>query len=578
MHEVYYVTQCVELNYHLRYCNLVLLQIVVHVHNHLPSDVMTIHWHGLHLKNNTWMDGVPYVTQCPILPHQSFTYRVIASNPGTHWYHSHVVGQRLDGLFGMLLVHERLPTMPYSAISVMDWSHHDFQHWHVTNPYDADRPGSGELHVNERRRFYSADSVELSSLRYQSVLINGRGRFRSNSSLPLTKFVVQPSQRHRFHIVNAGAEYTFEISIDNHMLVIVASDGARINPVTVDFLHIFPGERYEFDIFPNKKVSSYWFRAQTLRLGTGMYPTDSGMTDEVKAVVQYQASHVSTPSTAKKKCTLTNACLVFNCPFETYHRKYHRKCISFAESHAKEAADSDYRSKYGLDDDDIDEIFLNFAFSIGSSINARRFIEPRVPFHEKRNGGIVECPESCAEKGCRCTYTLHIPHNKTIQMVLTGLMPGSPFMAHHAIHIHGYEFAVLKTGYGTLNESTGFWTGNNQDIVCNNHLCSEPAWNNKKLRNTNFSLNLRNPPVKDTVVVPARGYTVIRFRANNPGYWRLHCHQELHLLEGMDMLIIEGEEHIHPPPPNFPTCRQFTWNNEQFLHYFEGQPDPQGKQ
>jgi hypothetical protein len=44
---------------------------------------------------------------------------------------------------------------------------------------------------------------------------------------------------------------------------------------------------------------------------------------------------------------------------------------------------------------------------------------------------------------------------------------------------------------------------------------------------------------KDTVIVPARGYVVVAFLANNPGYWFLHCHVECHLLEGMAVLIKE---------------------------------------
>jgi hypothetical protein len=39
--------------------------------------------------------------------------------------------------------------------------------------------------------------------------------------------------------------------------------------------------------------------------------------------------------------------------------------------------------------------------------------------------------------------------------------------------------------------------------------------------------NLKNPPLKDTVHLPANGYTIIRFFANNPGVWPLHCHNAM---------------------------------------------------
>ena len=50
-------------------------ELVVHVKNHLLSDAITIHWHGLHQRGSPFMDGVAYVTQCPIEAGQTFTYR-----------------------------------------------------------------------------------------------------------------------------------------------------------------------------------------------------------------------------------------------------------------------------------------------------------------------------------------------------------------------------------------------------------------------------------------------------------------------------------------------------------------------
>ena len=46
----------------------------VHVKNLLLSDAITIHWHGLPQKDTPFMDGIGYVSQCPIAAGQSFTY------------------------------------------------------------------------------------------------------------------------------------------------------------------------------------------------------------------------------------------------------------------------------------------------------------------------------------------------------------------------------------------------------------------------------------------------------------------------------------------------------------------------
>jgi FtsP/CotA-like multicopper oxidase with cupredoxin domain len=56
------------------------------VKNQLPEST-AVHFHGVIVPNS--MDGVPFVTQPPIKPGQSFTYEFVARNPGSHMYHSH---------------------------------------------------------------------------------------------------------------------------------------------------------------------------------------------------------------------------------------------------------------------------------------------------------------------------------------------------------------------------------------------------------------------------------------------------------------------------------------------------------
>ena len=46
----------------------------IHVKNMLLSDSVSIHWHGLHQRNTPFMDGVGYISQCPIAAGQTFSY------------------------------------------------------------------------------------------------------------------------------------------------------------------------------------------------------------------------------------------------------------------------------------------------------------------------------------------------------------------------------------------------------------------------------------------------------------------------------------------------------------------------
>ena len=75
------------------------------VKNDLQFNGTTIHWHGLRQLGSLEMDGVNGVTQCPIAPGETFTYKFRAMQYGTSWYHSHYSLQYGDGLLGPLTIH-----------------------------------------------------------------------------------------------------------------------------------------------------------------------------------------------------------------------------------------------------------------------------------------------------------------------------------------------------------------------------------------------------------------------------------------------------------------------------------------
>ena len=64
----------------------------------------SIHWHGLRIPNA--MDGVPYVTQAPVLPGERFSYEFTPSDPGLFIFHPHcnTAEQFGRGLAGVLIV------------------------------------------------------------------------------------------------------------------------------------------------------------------------------------------------------------------------------------------------------------------------------------------------------------------------------------------------------------------------------------------------------------------------------------------------------------------------------------------
>jgi FtsP/CotA-like multicopper oxidase with cupredoxin domain len=78
--------------------------IEVELRNRDIDTGVTIHWHGYDVPNGE--DGVAGVTQDAVLPGESFTYRFVADQVGSYWFHTHqhsAEGVR-RGLYGTLVV------------------------------------------------------------------------------------------------------------------------------------------------------------------------------------------------------------------------------------------------------------------------------------------------------------------------------------------------------------------------------------------------------------------------------------------------------------------------------------------
>ena len=83
----------------------------VHLRNASVKAGITLHWHGYDVP--AAMDGVAGVTQDEVPIGGEFTYRFVANQIGTYWYHSHQVSnpQVIGGLFGILVVLPRPATL-----------------------------------------------------------------------------------------------------------------------------------------------------------------------------------------------------------------------------------------------------------------------------------------------------------------------------------------------------------------------------------------------------------------------------------------------------------------------------------
>ncbi|MER2498141.1 multicopper oxidase family protein [Vibrio neptunius] len=89
------------------------------------SEPTTIHWHGLRIPIE--MDGVPFLSQPPIMPGETFSYEFTPPDAGTFWYHPHMnsVKQLGMGLVGLIIVEETQPVIFDEEHELM------LKHWHL---------------------------------------------------------------------------------------------------------------------------------------------------------------------------------------------------------------------------------------------------------------------------------------------------------------------------------------------------------------------------------------------------------------------------------------------------------------
>lgn len=83
-----------------------------------------------------------------------------------------------------------------------------------------------------------------------------------------------------------------------------------------------------------------------------------------------------------------------------------------------------------------------------------------------------------------------LEYNSTVELVYQGtnLVEGE----NHPLHLHGYSFYVVGTGFGNFDKD------------------KDP-----------LAYNLVDPPKLETVGIPRNGWVAIRFKASNPGKLKL---------------------------------------------------------
>ena len=255
---------------------------LIYVHNMLDVGT-TIHWHGIFLPNQ--FDGVPYLTQMPIPPHETHLYTFPIIQNGTYWYHSHSELQEQSGMYGALILLKRdkeggIPTIP---LVLSDWtdmkpaevdrSLHNGTDWFAIKKKTTQSYGEallkGKLGVKLTNEWKRMNAMDVSDVYYEKFLINGKNQNEL--------FQYKKGDKVRLRIMNGGASTYFWLSWAGGKMTVVANDGNDVEPVDVDRLLLavsettdvivtIPGDgAFEFLVTPEDRTAH-----ASLWLGSGV--------------------------------------------------------------------------------------------------------------------------------------------------------------------------------------------------------------------------------------------------------------------------------------------------------------------
>ncbi|EGG02224.1 multi-copper oxidase laccase-like protein [Melampsora larici-populina 98AG31] len=220
----------------------------IRVDNRLDTDV-SIHWHGIWQTGTPWMDGVTGVTQCPIPPGASFTYKfTVAKQFGTFWYHAHTRNLAIDGIAGPLIIHSPRDPLVKGRdfdneyiLFMSDWYHNHLKRDSISEWLFWDSSST----IGEFKIFID------------------RGSKCITPTKPL-EITVAPNQKTRFRLIQAGSHAMFWFSADQHFLNVTEADSTGVSgPPGLHRLQFHNGERYSviIDTKLDPDGSSFYLRA-----------------------------------------------------------------------------------------------------------------------------------------------------------------------------------------------------------------------------------------------------------------------------------------------------------------------------
>ena len=182
------------------------------------TEHTAIHWHGIRLQNA--MDGVPYMTQAPVKPGESFAYEFTPPDAGTFFFHPHcdTVVQLGHGLAGVLIVEDETEQGLFSAdlvCAIKDWR------LKPDGSFDVFSTDKGAARAGT---FGNVETVNAQPFAKLQALANGWVRLR---------------------VLNLDVTRIVTLALDGAEGSVIATDGNPLPPVALNAWKLGPAMRVD---------------------------------------------------------------------------------------------------------------------------------------------------------------------------------------------------------------------------------------------------------------------------------------------------------------------------------------------
>ncbi|KAF2724384.1 multicopper oxidase [Polychaeton citri CBS 116435] len=379
--------------------------IEVTVHNNITGNEGTaIHWHGLTQKGTQEYDGVPSITQCPIAPGASFTYRFRADMYGTTFWHSHYSAQWTAGVYGGLVVYGPNHA-PYDedvgVVLLGDYYHADYHSVLANAVSDSSNftvyvPTSNNSLINGKNN-------------YNCSLSTTDAACFSNAGLP--KFKFHQGKIHRLRLINAGAAALVHFSIDGHKLDVIAQDFTPLHQYQSDVVTLGAGQRTDVLVHAvGDRDASYWVRS-TISLNCSVTTSPEGL-----GVILYDnAPEDSQPDTTRSTADPLN------------------KTIPITTKAATATPDA--------------SVTINVTLAVNSTGHNLWLLNGISQYSDYNEPLLLLENEDDYTKSLDPDWNVYdFGSNRTIRIVMN-----TDYQSAHPMHLHGHQFAVLAQGQGVFD-------------------------------------------------------------------------------------------------------------------------------